>query len=212
MTDTQQKSATRLMDRNFLEEKDPWALFSRWFAEAEASEPDNHNAMTLASVDAGGLPDARIVLLKSVSSEGFVFFTNTTSAKGHELETKPKAAIVFHWKSLSRQVRARGAIVAVSDAEADAYFNSRPRGAQIGAWASLQSQAMETPTALTQRIEDFEARYEGKSVPRPPHWSGYRLRPLSIEFWADRPFRLHDRLLFTKTDYSQNWTTRQLYP
>ncbi len=212
MTDTHQKSATRLTDSNFLHEKEPWLLFSRWFAEAEASEPDNHNAMTLATVDADGLPDARIVLLKEVSSEGFVFFTNTMSAKGEELAAQPKAAIVFHWKSLNRQVRARGIIEPVTDAEADAYFNSRPRGAQIGAWASLQSQTMPQPTSLTERITEFENRYDGKAVPRPPHWSGYRLKPLSIEFWADRPFRLHDRLVFTSSLYYQNWTTQQLFP
>jgi pyridoxamine 5'-phosphate oxidase len=191
---------------------DPFALFADWFAAAKAKEPNDPNAMALATVDAGGLPDVRMVLLKDYDAAGFVFYTNTESAKGAELAATPKAAVNFHWKSLRRQVRVRGLIAPVADAEADAYFATRARDAQIGAWASTQSRPLEEPLALAKRVAQFAAKYGLGTVPRPPHWSGYRLAPLSIEFWRDRPFRLHDRLMFTRASLDAPWSSARLYP
>jgi len=193
-------------------DSDPLALFSDWLAEAVAKEPRDANAMTLATADASGQPDARMVLLKDVSQGGFVFFTNTESRKGRQLEENPRAALVFHWKSLGRQVRAAGSIAPVDDAEADAYFASRARDSRIGAWASDQSRPMEGPLALEARVAKFAAKFGLGEVPRPPHWSGYRLTPTRIEFWRERPFRLHERRAFERASADAAWTVSRLYP
>jgi pyridoxamine 5'-phosphate oxidase len=166
--------------------------------------------MALATVDPAGLPDVRMVLLKDVDAEGFVFYTNLTSAKGRELAANPKAALLFHWKSLRRQVRVRGPVTPVTDAEADAYFATRARASQIGAWASDQSQPLADRFALEKKVIEQGLAFGLGKVPRPPHWSGFRLEPQSIEFWRDRPFRLHERLVFGKV--AQGWTTERLYP
>jgi pyridoxamine 5'-phosphate oxidase len=193
-----------------LSETDPFALFDDWFAEALKKEPNDANAMALATVDERGLPDVRMVLLKGVDPAGFVFFSNQQSAKGQELAANPKAALLFHWKSLRRQVRVRGAVTPVSDAEADAYFATRARPAQLGAWASDQSRTLPDRLALEKKIAEVGLRFGLGKVPRPPHWSGWRLAPSAIEFWRDRPFRLHERLLFEAA--AGGWTTRRLFP
>jgi pyridoxamine 5'-phosphate oxidase len=192
--------------------EEPIAHFRDWFAEAKAQEPNDPDAMALATVDAAGMPNVRMVLLKSVDERGFVFYTNRESAKGEELAVNPRAALSFHWKSLRRQVRVRGDIVPVSEAEADAYFATRAKDSQIGAWASQQSRPLEGRFALEKEIARVAARYALSSVPRPPHWAGYRLRPLAIEFWRDRPFRLHDRLLYTRENLDAAWRTARLFP
>lgn len=189
---------------------DPFDLFDAWFAEAAASEPNDPNAMSLATVDEAGMPDVRTVLLKGHDHGGFVFYTNLQSAKGRELAATPKAALLFHWKTLRRQVRVRGPVAQVSDAEADAYFASRPRGSRLGAWASLQSSPLDSRATLEARVAEMEARHPGEDVPRPPHWSGFRLTPVEIEFWRDGAYRLHDRFLFTRA--GEGWRVRRLYP
>lgn len=193
-----------------LEERDPIALFEAWLREAGKAEINDPNAMTLATADADGLPNSRMVLLKGVDADGFVFYTNTLSAKGRELAANPKAALTFHWKSLRRSVRVRGEVHGVSDAEADAYFATRARPAQIGAWASDQSAPLVDRFALEKRIAEVGLRFGLGKVPRPPHWSGYRVAPFSIEFWRDRPFRLHERLVFVRAE--EGWTTQRLFP
>jgi pyridoxamine 5'-phosphate oxidase len=193
-----------------LPERDPIALFETWLREAGQWEPNDPHAMTLATVDADGVPDARMVLLKGVDARGFVFFTNTRSAKGRELAANPRAALMFHWKSLRRQVRIRGEVERVTDAEADAYFATRARSAQIGAWASDQSEVLPDRFALEKRIARLGLKFGLGPVPRPPHWSGYRILPRTLEFWRDRPFRLHERLVF-RWD-GEGWTTERLYP
>ena len=193
-----------------LSARDPFALFGEWFGEAVKSEPNDGNAMSLATVDTAGMPDLRMVLLKGFDAEGFVFFTNLESAKGRELAANPKAALLFHWKSLRRQVRIRGEVTSVSDAEADAYFATRARPAQIGAWASDQSRPLPDRLALEKRIAQVGLRFGLGKVARPRHWSGYRLAPTNLEFWRDRPFRLHERLVFNRA--AGGWTTERLFP
>jgi pyridoxamine 5'-phosphate oxidase len=200
------------MTGDFSQATDPFSLFQSWLDEAKASEINDANAMALATVDADGLPDVRMVLMNGFSPDGFVFYTNTQSAKGRELDGQPKAALVFHWKSLRRQVRVRGPVSRVSDEQADAYFNSRPRESRIGAWASEQSRPLESRFALEKRVAMFAAKYAVGSVPRPPHWTGYRVTPLSIEFWQDRPFRLHDRVCFSRQATDGPFTSERLYP
>ena len=197
---------------DFTRREEPLRLFAEWLAEAERSEPNDANALALATVDADGLPNVRMVLLKAVDGRGFVFYTNYESQKGQELLSAQKAALCFHWKSLRRQVRIRGLIETVSDAEADAYFASRPRESRIGAWASQQSRPLKGRFELETAVAMYGARYAIGEVPRPPHWSGFRLRPLSIEFWHDRPFRLHDRVVFRRETPDGSWTKTRLYP
>jgi pyridoxamine 5'-phosphate oxidase len=191
---------------------EPLRLFADWFAEAKRSEPVNPEAMTLATVDADGLPNARMVLLKGFDERGFVFYTNLDSVKGQELAAAPKAALTFYWKSLQRQVRLRGGVEPVTAAEADAYFATRPRGAQIGAWASKQSCPLESRMAFEKAIAIHAAKFGIGPVPRPPRWSGFRVVPQEIEFWQERPFRLHDRLVFTRSSPAAPWSKTRLYP
>lgn len=189
---------------------DPIAMFGEWLEAALQREPNDANAMTLATVDEAGRPDARMVLLKSVDERGFTFFTNFESAKGRQLKAHPAAALVFHWKSLRRQVRVRGTVSEVGIEEADAYWATRARSAQIGAWASDQSRALPDRLAFERRIAEVGLRFGLGPVPRPPHWSGFRLAPEAIEFWRDRPFRLHERLIFERV--AEAWTARRLFP
>ena len=200
------------MAGDFTQESEPFALFGSWMAEAKASEPNDPNAMALATVDPDGLPDVRMVLLKGADAQGFVFYTNTESAKGQELLATPKAAVVFHWKSLRRQVRVRGPVERVTDAEADAYFQSRARDSRIGAWASQQSRELESRFALEKAVAFYAAKFAIGEVPRPPHWTGFRIRPVYMEFWQDRPFRLHDRSVFRRATPEGDWSQQRLYP
>lgn len=199
-------------DATLFAEHEPFALFERWFTEARAAEKSDPNAMALATVDASGLPDVRMVLMKSFEQGAFAFYTSAESAKGRQLAANDGAAVCFHWKSLGRQVRARGVVEFVSDAEADAYFQSRDRGARLGAWASVQSRPMEERLALEKRIAEFALKFGVGEVPRPPYWRGYRLIPLAMEFWRNRPFRLHDRLVFTRDAPAAAWVKSRLYP
>ena len=192
--------------------EDPFALFDAWFEEAKKSEPNEPNAMAVASVDAEGRPNVRMVLLKEASAAGFVFYTNLESAKGRELLGQPHAALCLHWKSTAKQVRVRGPIAPVSDAEADAYFASRAKDSQIGAWASAQSRPMEGRFAFEKQIAKYAAKYALAKVPRPPYWSGFRVTPLEIEFWRNRPFRLHDRLVYRRDTPQAPWCTERLFP
>lgn len=191
---------------------DPFALFAAWMGEAAVSEPNDPNAMGLATADADGLPDLRIVLLKGLDERGFVFFTNTESGKGRQLAANPKAALDFHWKTLRRQVRVRGPVEPVTAAEADAYFATRPRLSQIGAWASLQSRELAARETLEAEVARRDAEFGTGAPPRPAHWSGYRVLPLTVEFWHDRPFRLHDRLQFFRSGLEASFERRRLYP
>jgi pyridoxamine 5'-phosphate oxidase len=197
---------------DFARADEPIALFQEWMGEAEKHEPNDPNAMALATVDVDGLPNLRMVLLKEAGPGGFVFYTNRESAKGRELEANAKAALCFHWKSLRRQVRVRGPIEQVEDGEADAYFATRPRGSRIGAWASQQSRALESRLALEKAAAKYTAKYGVGKIPRPSYWSGYRLKPVEIEFWHDRPFRLHERIVFRRTDNEGVWSKTRLYP
>jgi pyridoxamine 5'-phosphate oxidase len=189
---------------------DPFALFDKWYAEARGSEPNDAGAMTLATADGNGQPSARMVLLKGHGPDGFIFYTNEQSAKGDQLAANPKAALLFHWKSLRRQVRIEGPVERVPDSEADAYFATRGRDSQLGAWASDQSRPLDVRATFEQRFDDMNARFEGQDVPRPPHWRGYRVVPEQIEFWTDREHRLHERRLFTRD--GDGWSEGLLYP
>ena len=189
---------------------DPFHLFGEWFAEARESEPNDPNAMALATAEAAGQPSVRMVLLKSHGPDGFVFYTNRHSDKARQLAENPRAALLFHWKSLRRQVRVEGAVERVPDADADAYFATRARDSQLGAWASDQSRPLDRRATFEQRFEDVKRRFDGEAVPRPPHWVGYRVIPERMEFWSDRPYRLHERRLFTRQD--GGWNEGLLYP
>lgn len=189
---------------------DPFLLFDEWYAEARAAEINDPDAMALATADSAGRPAVRMVLLKDHGPAGFVFYTNRESRKGDELAANPQASLLFHWKALRRQVRIEGAIELVRDAEADAYFATRNRDSQLGAWASDQSRPLDSRATFEQRFEEVKARYEGQDVSRPPYWGGYRLIPDRIEFWSDRPHRLHERRLFTRG--AGGWTEGLLYP
>ncbi|MGE0044942.1 MAG: pyridoxamine 5'-phosphate oxidase [Hyphomonadaceae bacterium] len=199
-------------DAAFFAADEPIALFADWLKDAKAKEMNDPNGMALATVDADGLPDVRMVLLKEFDARGFVFYSNAQSAKGKELASAPRAALVFHWKSIRRQVRVRGLVEEVSAAEADAYFATRDRGARLGAWASDQSDPLETRFALEKRIAEYAAKFGLGEVPRPPHWTGWRVMPVQIEFWRDRPFRLHDRLQFVRAEPGAAWEKRRLFP
>lgn len=201
-----------LRSGDFTAADEPLRLFAAWFAHATAAEPSDPDAMALATVDADGLPNVRMVLLKGFDERGFVFYTNEGSRKGREIAVNAKAALAFHWKSLRRQVRLRGGVTLVSAAEADAYFASRPRSSQIGAWASKQSRPLESRHAFEKAIAVQTAKHAVGAVPRPPFWNGYRVAPTVMEFWHDRPYRLHDRIEFRRADAGAAWTKTRLYP
>ena len=204
--------AAEAVDESLFEGDDPLGLFDRWFAAAEVSEPNDPNAMCLATADADGLPDARMVLLKGRDARGFVFYTNVQSDKGRQLAGDAKAALLFHWKSLRRQIRIRGLVEPVTEAESDAYYASRARGSQVGAWASDQSRPLPSREELERRVAEIDARFEGQPPPRPPFWRGYRIQPLAFEFWRDRRSRLHDRMVFRREALDAPWTRLRLYP
>ena len=202
---------TGLTTGDFTLENEPFSLFEAWLAEAQASEINDPNALSLATVDSDGLPNVRMVLLKGFDTRGFVFYTNFESRKGHEILGSMKAAMCFHWKSLRRQVRVRGVVEIVSDEEADEYYQSRPRASRIGAWASKQSRPLESRFALEKAVAEYTARYPIGTIPRPEHWSGFRVLPQSIEFWKDGAFRLHDRVEFARAE-GGGWTKLRMYP
>jgi pyridoxamine 5'-phosphate oxidase len=213
MSDTAPIEApTWLTSGDFTQADEPLRLWQAWFDQAAKSEPRDPNAMSLATVDPDGMPDVRTVLLKGVDERGFVFYTNTESQKGRELAANPKAGLLFYWKSLNRQVRVRGPVERVTPQEADAYFATRPKQAQIGAWASQQSRPLESRLAFEKAVALYAAKYAIGTVPRPPHWSGYRVVPISIEFWHDRPFRLHDRVEFRRDALGGPWSKTRMYP
>ena len=201
-----------LFNRETNSSLDPFEVFSHWLAEAEKTEVNDANAMTLSTVDENGLPDSRIMLLNGRDENGFIFYTNSRSTKGKQLQTNPRAALIFHWKSVRRVVRIRGEVEQVSADISDAYFATRPRGSQLGAHASFQSQPLDVRDDLTARIDAITAKYEGRDVPRPAHWNGYRVLPLSIEFWQDGKFRLHNRVVFRRESLDAPWSTQILNP
>ena len=203
-------SETQLTKGDFTEAKEPFALFSQWLDEAEKSEPNDPNGLALSTVDESGLPNVRMVLLKGHDARGFVFYTNFESAKGREILASKKAAMLFHWKSLRRQIRIRGDIEIVSNAEADEYYASRPRLSRIGAWASQQSRPLESKFALEKAVAEVTMKYPVGDIPRPAHWSGFRVKPVEIEFWKDGAFRLHDRIKFVRD--GDGWAKTRLYP
>jgi pyridoxamine 5'-phosphate oxidase len=200
------------LTKDFTEAADPLALFRKWLAEAEATEPADPEAMAVATVDGSGLPNVRMILLKGADESGLVFYTNCESAKGEELAANPKAALLFYWKSLGRQVRFRGPVEPATDAEADAYFATRHRESRIGACASRQSRPLASRAALEAEVARLTEAFAGGEVPRPAHWRGYRLLPLEIEFWQNGPFRLHDRIVFRRSSLRDFWTKARLYP
>jgi pyridoxamine 5'-phosphate oxidase len=215
--ETQPAYGTFAQAPDFTSTAEPFALFESWFAEARSAELNDSEAMALATVDSDGLPNVRMVLLKGIDGpgrpdRGFVFYTNLESAKGREVLGQGKAALCFHWKSLRRQIRVRGTAAPVEAPEADAYFASRARGSRIGAWASQQSRPLESRFALEKAVALFTARHPIGEIPRPPYWSGFRVTPLEIEFWHDRPFRLHDRLVFRRRNQDEIWAKDRLYP
>ena len=191
-------------------DKKPIELFQEWFEEAKKSEINDPNAMNLATISSDGKPSSRIVLLKSYDDKGFVFYTNSNSKKGRAIKNNDSVALNFHWKTLQRQIRIEGNVSQISNAEADEYYNSRPLGSRIGAWASLQSEELDDRSTLTKRVEEFEKKFSDNDVPRPSYWNGYLVKPVLIEFWQDMPFRLHDRVEFRKE--KNNWVSRKLYP
>lgn len=197
-------------DSAFVNEKDPFSIFNQWFEDAQISELNDPNAMAVATVDDAGMPNLRTVLLKGHSSQGFVFYTNFEGTKGREILTHPKVALLFHWKTRRRQVRIRGNVEQVSAPEADAYFNSRHPQSRLGSWASNQSKPLKSREELLEKLKEFEAKYGTQNIPRPPHWSGFRVVPEQIEFWQDGDFRLHDRVLFTRVD--RGWESQRLNP
>lgn len=203
---------SELSPGNFTEAEDPFALFDLWFKDAVAAEPDVPEAMTLATVDESGLPDARTLLCKGVDPDGLVFFGNAESVKGRQLAANPKAAALFFWKSLKRQARFRGPVSPLAVAEIDDYFTSRPRQSRVGAWASQQSRPLESRAALEAAVKRYAEKYGEGEIPRPAYWRGWRLTPLEIEFWHDGAFRLHDRVLFSRADPDAPWERRRLFP
>jgi pyridoxamine 5'-phosphate oxidase len=203
-------SQDELRSGDFTESTEPFRLFAEWLEDATKSETNDPTGVALATVDPDGMPNVRMVLLKGFDERGFVFYTNFESAKGREILGSMKAAMCFHWKSLRRQVRIRGPVEIVSDAEADDYYATRPRGSRIGAWASKQSRPLESRFALEKAVAEYTAKYAIGNIPRPKHWSGFRIVPSSIEFWHDRPFRLHDRVMFTRD--GEGWAKARLYP
>ena len=198
------------LTEDFTESMEPYQLFGSWLEDATKSEPNDPNALALSTVDSDGMPNVRMVLLKGYDTRGFVFYTNYESTKGREILAARKAAMCFHWKTLRRQVRVRGNVELVSDEEADAYYASRARGSRIGAWASKQSRPLESRFALEKAVAEYTAKYAIGNIPRPPYWSGFRILPVTIEFWHDRAFRLHDRVIFERTE--SGWTKTRLYP
>ncbi len=201
-----------LNSSDFTETREPFALLTAWLAEASQREINDPEAMTLATVDASGMPDARMVLCKQADERGLVFYTNIESAKGVELAATPKAAALFHWKSLRRQIRVRGTVARISESEADAYFASRPRVSRIGAWASQQSRPLESRRYLEEAVAAYGEKFGEGDIPRPAYWVGYRLTPVQIEFWQDGQFRLHDRIVFQRADEGRPWSRARLYP
>jgi pyridoxamine 5'-phosphate oxidase len=201
-----------LIPGDFDQTVEPFALFGEWFDQAKEKELSDPEAMAVATVDPDGLPDVRMVLLKDWDDRGFVFYTNSESAKGRQLAHNSKAAALFHWKSLRRQVRLRGPVERVSDEAADAYFTSRARDSRIGAWASQQSQPLESRFALEKAVAQYALKFGIGEIPRPAFWVGYRILPMAIEFWSDRPFRLHDRLRFSRNGLGEPWARERLYP
>ena len=207
-------SKSELTSGDFTAATEPFRLFAEWLKDATQSEPNDPNALALAlaTVDETGMPNVRMVLLKDFDEQGFVFYTNYESQKGREILSSEKAAMCFHWKSLRRQIRVRGPVEKVTDAEADAYYQSRPRGSRIGAWASKQSRPLESRFALEKAVAEYTARFAIGEIPRPDYWSGFRINATYIEFWHDRPFRLHDRLIFKRDTPDAPWTTQKFYP
>lgn len=197
---------------DFTTRSEPFQLFAEWLEEARASEPNDPTAMSVATADADGLPNVRMTLLKEFDERGFVFYTNFESQKGTEILASRKAALGFHWKSLRRQVRLRGPVEVVSDEEADAYYKSRPRDSRIGAWASQQSRPLESRFALEKAVARYAAKYAIGEIPRPPYWSGFRIKPVYVEFWKDGAFRLHDRVVFRRDSEADAWSKTRLYP
>lgn len=205
-------STSETEQTDFTTRSEPFQLFAEWLEEARASEPNDPTAMSVATADADGLPNVRMTLLKEFDERGFVFYTNFESQKGTEILASRKAALGFHWKSLRRQVRLRGPVELVSDEEADAYFRSRPRDSRIGAWASQQSRRLESRFALEKAVARYAAKYAIGEIPRPPYWSGFRIKPVYVEFWKDGAFRLHDRVVFRRDSEADAWSKTRLYP